>query len=220
MFDKICNRCNNKIKKNYEFCPFCGNSFKNEYSREDYGLLGKTDVIDEPISPGFGDTMIEKVFNQTMKILEKQMKNMAQEMNQQKKQNIPMNNEIRPSLNIQFSVAGKNVFQEENKQIEQKKPETIKVNKMSEEKLLRFSKLKKIEPKISRKRLGQRLIYELEVPGVNDIDDILINRLENSIEIKALAKDVSYSKIIKLNLPIIKYGLDNGNIILELQVRS
>ena len=81
----------------------------------------------------------------------------------------------------------------------------------------RFSKLKKFVPNSKVRRIGNKVIYELEVPGVKDIEDILINRLENSIEIKALAKDISYSKILNVNLPIIRYGLDNGNLVLELQ---
>ena len=40
--------------------------------------------------------------------------------------------------------------------------------------------------------MGNKVIYNLEVPGVNDIDDIFINKLESSIEIKAISDDKVY----------------------------
>jgi HSP20 family molecular chaperone IbpA len=217
MFDKKCPGCNNKIKKNYEFCPFCGNNFRNIYDKEDYGIIGKNDILNEPIFPGFGNSMFEKLLSQTMKMLEKQMKTMGEEMNPPFKK-IPIN-EINPNLNVQFFVNGKKVFPQVEEIIAETcpQPSRVKVNKMSEEKLGKFAKLKRIEPHLKMRRLGQKLIYELEVPGVKNLDDVLINRLESSIEVKALAKDKSYSKIINVNLPILRYGLNNGNLILELQ---
>ena len=158
-----------------------------------------------------------------MKMMEKQMKSLAEQANNQNKpKSFPMN-EINPNLNVQFFVNGKRVFPPQQEQInnsqnqQQIKPTNIKVKKMPLEKLERFAKLKRVEPSSKVRRIGNRVIYELEVPGVKDLDDVLINRLENSIEIKALARDKSYSKILNINLPIIRYGLDKGNIFLELQ---
>lgn len=223
MFDKKCDKCKNKIKKDFDFCPFCGNSLGSDYDNEDFGLLGKNDFLDENFSPDLGGSFIDKIFNQTMKMMEKQMKNLAEETNNQNKpQRIPMS-EINPDLNVQFFVNGKRVFPPQQEQIhnlqnqQQIIPARVKVKKMPLEKLERFAKLKRLEPASKVRRLGNKVIYELEVPGVNNLDDVLINRLENSIEIKALARDKSYSKILNINLPIIRYGLDKGNLILELQ---
>ena len=69
------------------------------------------------------------------------------------------------------------------------------------------------------KRLSGKLVYEFAVPGVNDIQDIIIHKLENSIEVKALSKDKIYSKTININLPILKYSLNKGSLILELQAK-
>ncbi len=220
MFDKKCPRCYNKIKKNYEFCPFCGDNFKSVNDREDYGIIGKNDMIDEQVFPNLGGSMFEKILNQTMRMLEKQMRTMVQNINQsnQHAKKIPIN-EMNPNLSVQFFVNGKKVFPQVEEIIEETNPQTqrVKVSKMPEKKLEMFAKLKKVEPNSKMRRMGQKIIYELEVPGVNDLNDILINRLESSIEVRALAKDKSYSKIINVNLPIIRYGLNNGNLILELQ---
>jgi len=47
--------------------------------------------------------------------------------------------------------------------------------------------------------------------------ELAINQLENSIEIKAASKDTVYSKKLNINLPILSYRLTKGNLILELQ---
>ena len=69
------------------------------------------------------------------------------------------------------------------------------------------------------KRIGNKIIYEVEVPGVDNIDNVMINQLETSIEIKALTKNKVYHKTLNLNLPILSYGLNDGNLVLELQGR-
>lgn len=231
MFSKKCPKCKNKINKDYDFCPYCGNDLKKEYDKEDYGFLGKTDFIEKEMFPeindSFGDKILNNAFKMAEKILEKQMKAFSQEMmeNQSKPRiqkdfpNMPRN------VDFQFFVNGKRVFpqipeiqdsQQEAFGNENLKPIKIK-NKISDEKAEKFSKLPKKEPKSRIRRLSGKVIFELEVPGVKNIDDVLINQLENSIEIKALGKDKVYSKTLNMNLPILRYKLDNNNLILELQ---
>ena len=92
-------------------------------------------------------------------------------------------------------------------------------NTISKEKLKRFSELPKTEPKSKIKRLSNKIIYELIVPGVDNIEDVLINQLENSVEIKALSKDKVYSKNLNINLPILRYHLVKDNLIIEMQAK-
>jgi hypothetical protein len=40
--------------------------------------------------------------------------------------------------------------------------------------------------------------------------------LENSIEVKAFAKDKAYYKFLPVSLPLLKYDLANGRLTLEL----
>ena len=65
------------------------------------------------------------------------------------------------------------------------------------------------------KRIANKISYEIEIPGVNSFEDISISPLENSIEIKAIAKEKAYSKSIPLNLPIIDYIFSKGLLVLE-----
>ena len=45
-------------------------------------------------------------------------------------------------------------------------------------------------------------------------------KLENSIEIKALAKNKAYVKRIPINLPIINYDFSKEKLVLELGVKN
>ena len=211
MFSKRCSRCESKIKNDNRFCPSCGLNLKSKYEQEDYGMLGVNDSIFEE-QMNFSDNFMEKMINSVMKIFEKQIKNINNEINNPKS-NKRQNN---PGLNVQFLVNGENVFSDNKMQNQQ----PIKItNTFSKEKLKRFAELPKTEPKSKIKRLSNKIIYELIVPGVDNIEDVLINQLENSVEIKALSKDKVYSKNLNINLPILRYHLVKDNLIIEMQAK-
>jgi len=213
MFSKKCPSCNNKTEKEFDYCPTCGNNLTSEYEKEDYGYLGKNDTIEPENVSQFGGSFIDRIFNNTLKMLDKQMKSLTENLteNQKSQQNSGLPNNLR----VQFFVNGKNVFPQQRQLKPTKQQPTI--NRMNPEKMKRFSKLPKQEPISKMKRLSGKIIYELEVPGVNNLDDILITPLENSIEIKALSDNIVYSKTLNMKLPLLRYGLDNGNLIVEFQ---
>lgn len=213
MFKKICPRCERKIQRSHKFCPFCGHNLdsKNKYDNKDYGFLGRDD-FDDSFESMFDNIPISKILRNAMKMTEKMMKNI-QESNQ------PRQNYDNTNMDVQFFVNGKRVFpQKISPQKQMQQIQKIK-KELSKEKADKFAKLPRKEPKTIMKRLSGKIIYELSIPGVTDINDVLINQLENSIEVKALSKDKVYSKILNINLPIINYELDKGNLILELQAK-
>ncbi|MEK6914288.1 MAG: zinc ribbon domain-containing protein [Nanoarchaeota archaeon] len=208
MFGKKCSKCNSRIKSNYKFCHSCGIDLKDDYDKEDYGMLGKND-FDE--SMNFTDKFMEKMFNSAMKIIEKQMRSLDNEIKNDRTKRVQNN----PSLNVQFFVNGEKIFNDNDLS-----SRAVKINNnFSKEKLKRFADLPKEEPKSNIRRFADRVIYELVVPGVNSIEDVLVVKLENSLEIKALSKDRVYSKNINLNLPIVKYQLIDGNLVIEMQTK-
>jgi len=81
----------------------------------------------------------------------------------------------------------------------------------------KMANLPREEPKTSVRRLTNKIVYEILLPGVKDEKNIIINKLQNSIEIKAFAKDKAYFKLIPLALPIKDYYLEKGKLILELK---
>ncbi|MFA5258652.1 MAG: zinc ribbon domain-containing protein [Candidatus Pacearchaeota archaeon] len=229
MFGKKCSKCNKKASKGYDFCPFCGNSFKfnnSKEDKEDYGILGRDDFIDgNPFISSSSSTMdklFDSAFKMAEKLVEKQMRVMSEEMKENRPQPNSVNSPNSPSnLDIQFFVNGKRVFPQSVQKVPVSKTvpkDAIKIeNNLSKLQIEKFSKFPKSEPASKIRRLSGKLIYELEVPGVKDIEDVIINQLENSIEIKALGKDKVYSKILNLNLPILDYRLSKGNLVLELK---
>jgi HSP20 family molecular chaperone IbpA len=116
---------------------------------------------------------------------------------------------------IQINMGGKDKMAGDD----EKNEKSIKLpsNKMTEEEIEKFSKLPRKEPETRVRRLTDKIIYEIKLPGVKTEKDIAINKLQNSIEIKAFAKDRTYFKLIPLSFPIKKYNLKDGTLTLELK---
>lgn len=239
MFNKKkCPRCARKIEKGYDFCPYCGVDFRPEKrfrKEQDFGILGKEDSMDFPIMPnismpgGFGS-----LFNSLLKEVDKQFRSLDKEMakekipsqfNQLKKR--AENGQVRGTgISISISTSNGNKpeikvqgFGPDFKGMENRVKKEVKINnkKITDEEAKKFSKLPKKEADTKVRRLSNKLIYELELPGITNIKDILINKLENSIEIKAFTKDKAYFKLLPVNLPILNYTLKDEKLTLELK---
>lgn len=221
MFGKKCSRCKKKISKSYDFCPYCGNSLRSKHEKQDYGMLGKNDFFEEN-DPLLGRRLsfIDRMFNNAMRELPSMIKMIEKQMQEDFIDSIDRRgpHQLPNNLHVQFFINGKKVLPDQDDENEMPEKNLVKKN-MPKEKLEKFSKLPKTEPISKVRRLSGKIIYELEVPGVKNIDDVLINQLEDSIEIKALSKDKYYSKTLNINLPIINYKLRKENLILELEAR-
>ena len=210
MFDKKkCKNCRSKISDKYDFCPYCG---MRADSQENFGMLGKNDFVNESDNfsksffGGFGGNILDKMLGNAMRMLEKEMR---REMK---------NQELQPKPNFQLFINGKKVNLDGSAVNAQKKePRKVSSVKLPQNKLKNFAKLPKKNPKTEIRRFSNRIVYEIEVPGVKAMNDISIAKLENSIEIKAVSKDHAYLKVIPINLPIMNYGFENQKIILELE---
>ncbi|VVB82435.1 Uncharacterised protein [uncultured archaeon] len=221
---KKCERCGKKIEEKYDFCPYCG--FRNNSENlEDFGMLGKNDMM-----PSFNDMKLPFGFNTLFNSL---MKNLSKELDAQLKGNL-MNPPEKPKqikkdgISISISTFGNGppkikVAQLGDKPVkntEEKGEKKFKSNLFTKEEAEKFAGLKRKEPKTNIRRLSNKVVYEIEIPGVKSLEDISIIKLENSIEIKAIAKDKSYAKVIPISLPIQNYNLSNGKLILELGIKN
>lgn len=218
MFKKNeCKKCRKKINDRYEFCPYCGSSLNENFKKEDWGMLGKNDFIEEQkqsVDSFFGGGVLGKMLGSAMKMLEKELQKEMQASN------------FQPRTNFELIINGKKVDPKNirvSRQIMKKpirKQLTKPLQNLSQEQLKRISKLPKKEPSTDIRRFSDKVIYEIDVPGVKEIKDISIIKLENSIEIKAIAKDKYYFKSIPINLPIINYNLSDGKLVLELGLKN
>lgn len=214
---KSCKKCRNKINDSSNFCPHCGTPTQKS-KEEDWGLLGKDDQEEEEVetfSQGFLGNMNEKILgkmlNGAMRMLEKEMQ---KEMSQQK------NNA--PRTNIRLMINGKEITlnnQPQKKNVV-KKVKEISTKDLPQNKLQGFSDLPKEEPKTNIRRLSNKVVYEIEMPGVKSQGDISIIKLESSIEIKALGKGKAYYKTIPINLAIMAYKLSKEKLTLELEAKN
>ncbi len=212
MIRKRCKKCGEKVNFRHKFCSNCGFPLKKVNS-EDWGMLGKNDFQEQdPLSnsllDGFTSNMFNKMLGGAMKMLEKEMK---KEISRES---------FQPKTNVRLMINGKEVNLKDVNQKEQvEKKETI-LNDFPKKCLKKFAELPKKEPKTSVKRLSNTVIYEINMPGVKSVEDLSIVKLENSIEIKAVAKDKAYFKLIPVNLSILDYGLEKGKLILELEAKN
>jgi len=212
MFGKkqTCQRCNNKTSKKHDFCPYCGFCFRE-----------KDEFFEPSFNMGFP---FNTIFKQLEKQIEKQFKEIDQQMptfQEEKKPKI-----MTEGISISISSAGgqpvikvKNLgnvnrAQDQSEKIKEAKKEQIQ--KITPEQVEQFSKLPKEEPQTSVRRLTDKIVYELDMPEVKK-ENVIITRLQNSIEIKAFTKDKAFFKLIPISLPIIKSQLSEGKLILELK---
>jgi len=205
---KNCPKCGKSIKKNFDFCPYCGSPLD---TNNKWGMLGKNDHIFEQNSFNnslFGGGIFNKMLGNAMKMLEKELQRSVKPQSDM------------PRTKVQLYINGKkvNIEAQPKKAIKKsvKQIKGIPSTYFSKESLKRFSNLPREDPKTNVRRLSDRIIYDIEMPEVKSIKDIAIVKLENSIEIKAIGKNKAYYKVIKVGLPIIDYYLDKGKLILEL----
>ena len=243
MFDKRCVRCREKIGKEFSFCPFCGIPSHDKKNEErDYGLLGKDDFTENLPQMGvrmpFGFNMI---FNSLLKEVDKQFREFDRqpEKDTEKKMGgrigergfkIPFNGAGGISISISTESGKKPMikvksfgnapeFRNMEREIKQdtRGREIEKIAEISEEKAKEISKLPREEAETKVRRLANKIIYEINLPGVKSIKDVVINKLENSIEIKAFSKDKVFFKLFPISLPIIKYKLQSEKLMIELR---
>ena len=214
MFDKIkCQRCKEKISEKFDFCPHCGLPINS--SEEDWGLLGKNDKMsNDPFKntmlQGFSGTMLNKMLTGAMKMLEKEMQKEIKNPNQE----APMRS------NFELYINGKRISPKNVKitrrGANEKPVKSTFSNQFSANNIKKFADLPKHEPAANVRRFSNKVVYELDIPGVLSLEDIAVSKLENSIEIKAISKDKAYKKLIPIDLPLRAYKLDKGKLVLEL----
>lgn len=196
MIKRKCKGCAKKIDRQFNFCPWCGSSTKMK-KEEDFGLFGKADEKDErPMNQGltpqnlpFG---IEKMMKPLIKQLEKELSN------------INRANESQPrgfNIKIQTGFPQNNAQQKNSRQ--QKR-----IRQISPKEAKRRSKLPRVDTESKVKRLSNKIIYELETPGVSKNEDISISRLEDGYEIKAYSEDKCFTKTIPFRFEILGYQTD------------
>lgn len=205
---KKCENCDEKLKNAHNFCPNCGIQLKE--GSQNWGMLGRKDTEKvEPQMPklfggGISGGIMNKMLGNAMKMLEKEMQ---KEMKGQ--------NKI-PRTRVKLMLNGKEITPNIQHIKQDRNSTKILPIEFSENNLKKWTNKNKEEPKTNLKRMGDNIQYEMEVPGVQSIKDVSIIKLEKSLEVKAIAKEKAYQKIIPIDLPLKKFTLLQGKLTLEL----
>ncbi len=228
MFSKKCKRCARKIKKDFEFCPYCGLDFRGERrikKEQDFGLLGREDSLFGRELPNVNMNLpfgFNGLFNSLLKEVDKQFREIDKEIvNDQER--VEKTRRLSNSNGISISISTGTGKQPEikvetfGKEFDKmKKEKEVKIeNKITEEQARKISKLPKKEAETQVRRLSNKIIYEISLPGINNLKDVVINKLENSVEIKAFSEKTAYFKLLPINLPILNYSLKDSKLIIE-----
>ena len=202
MFKKKCPSCANKIEKKFNFCPYCGVSFKARNEQTNFGMLGRNDSqgkVQEELKLPFG---MNKIMNSLVKQLENQLGN----MDMGDGQGMPKGVKIRVARGPPM----RQVIREEPGKVEE-------VPMVSDEENDRRAGLKREEVESKVRRLADRIIYEMETPGVKKKKDVILTKLASGLEIKAYSKDKCYVKFIPLTVEVIEYSVQDEKVFVELK---
>ena len=222
MFGEKCPRCDKRVSKKHDFCAFCGINLNAETNLDsgEFGLLGKDGKFDLKLPFGFNALMkpLMKELSKSMVELDKELKREQGEVNKEKRI-VPKGN-----FSIHIGVPGQKPIRlnASNPGVNAQMIAPKKVTSLPKISSAEFEKSKDFsreEPKTNVRRLSDRVIYEIEVPGVSGIEKVNISSLEEGIEVKAIGKDVVYDKFIDVVLPLKRYEFSKGMIVLELGLK-
>ena len=76
MFEKKCSSCAEKVDRKFRYCPWCGSSFRSSDEKENFGMLGTDDTVQEiqkEMQKGMNLPGLDKVMSNLMKQLETEM---------------------------------------------------------------------------------------------------------------------------------------------------
>ncbi|MEM4181603.1 MAG: zinc ribbon domain-containing protein [Candidatus Pacearchaeota archaeon] len=201
MKKKKCLRCNKEIERNFDFCPWCGEKLAKK-TKSDYGLLGETD--DEFFSDKEIFFPIDRIFERIFS----DMNNLFSNSSIEKKANtIPFNN-----IQIKFST-----FSPRREISYNKNKNDVHEQKKNNKRELSDNPVQIVKAEAKFRRLPEGVVYEIFAPGVKSREDIVINRIEGGIEIRAYTKDKCYVKTIPLKVDSFSYSVKENKVILTIK---
>ena len=195
-----CPACARKIERKFSYCPYCGVGFKGRSEKGDFGMLGIDDSGEEVEVEQKLPFGMEKIMNSLIGQLERQMNNMNAS------EGMPRGFQVRISRG---SPQGRVV-----QAFPEKKAKGLKV---SDEENERRMGLVKVDAKSRVRRLGDRIVYEIEAPGIRRKEDVVLTKLATGLEIKAYSDERCYVKFIPLTVEVIGYGVRGEKVVVELK---
>jgi hypothetical protein len=215
MFNKKkCPGCGEKVDKKFKYCPWCSFALKEKAIADDFGMIGKSDEMQQMMNQVKLPMGLNGIVNGLMKQIEKEMAGMNM-------QDLNNPGQIKPrGFKIQISTGMPKMQMVENNQ---NRPQVKLphgndlIEDVSEAERKRRSGLKRVNAKSAIRRLPEGIIYEIETPGVETKNDVAITKLEQGMELKAYSKDKCYVKTIPMKVEIVGISVKDDKIFLRLK---
>jgi HSP20 family molecular chaperone IbpA len=217
MFEKkVCSNCGEKIKEDWEFCPYCGEEIEKEKLRAKERIA--------PFKNIFGD--VEKEFERIDKMFGFDSFRFPSFKIKPGSRGGGVSITIQSGTGMAPKVEVKTFGEYKKLEPELKrklgvKPAVEEVAEEQEGKKRLEVKLPKVteEPETEIQNLGSRQIISIKLPDVKSEDDVELKRLEQSIEVKAFAGDKAYFTLLPLpsSAAIAKKEFKNGVLRIEVE---
>jgi len=216
-----CDSCGSEIERSWKFCPRCGSqaggffsfNFGDIFSRMRKEMEGMTrdaermerDIEAFDLSPFFRKPLKPMGSGFSIKIVS--------------------GTGIEPRVEVKtFGVVDQEKIQKQVEQmgyksrLKEKVPAGgVREGKERQEKSIFPAPKITEEPVTEVKRIDSRVVVEMALPGVNSEEDIDITELESSVEVKAIAGDKAYFKILTKpeEFNLVQKRFEKGKLYLE-----
>ncbi|HIH18016.1 MAG TPA: hypothetical protein HA282_00735 [Nanoarchaeota archaeon] len=203
-----CKSCGKRINKNHRYCYFCGASTRDG----DYTFRENLDLSEINLPFPFG-----KIFDKLTKELAREMDKIWEEETGEARNKVERRG---VSISISNKDGVPRIMINDPRKTEDQFAKRTKENlkrSASKEEIEHYSKFPREEARTDVKRFSDKVVYELALPGVRDPKKVFINKLQNSIEVKAFGDDKIYFKLIPMDMQIQGYSLKDERLTLELK---
>lgn len=195
---QACNYCSKEIEEKFIYCPYCGkSSLSPEQIQKEFGLLGNSDeeLLENPMAAaGLLSQMIAPMMQGLAKSFMEQMSEEAEI------QQLPN------GISIRMSSVARPKKRQPQKSI---KPEITK------EQIEKMADLPRATAKTKIRRLSDRVVYDLSIPGIDSLKDIFVSKTESGYEVKVLSKNKVYVNNLPINLPLRQYSFNEDGLSME-----
>jgi HSP20 family molecular chaperone IbpA len=183
-----CKRCGSRLEKEWEYCPKCGAPLKHDmFSLFDmskiFQRLGKVqEEMKKSVDKDF------EVFDLTPAFRKAKSSGFTIRITSS------TGNQPKVYVNTFGDVDEKAVRKEVGEMAEQTGVKLKTAHKPAERELPAAKYTE--EPEVRVHREGSGVVVEIEMPGVRSEEDVRIKELESSVEVRAIAGDKAYFKIL------------------------
>jgi HSP20 family molecular chaperone IbpA len=205
---KKCPRCEKEIKEDWEFCPYCGHSLKEKYREERF--FEEFEDFDRIVE------RMEREFEEMFKIPTFRIPRIKISSPGFSGISITIHSGTGMKPKVEVKTYGE--YKKLEPEIKRRLGVKVPIEEVEEEKEVEYNLPKTTEePEAKVSREGNKTIIEIKLPDVEKEEDINVKKLEQSIEIRARAKDRLYFKLLPITGEIVGKSFKDGVLRIEIE---